>query len=274
MLWLQGESQAPWLVQRCISSWRQYNPGWSVRVLSNQDLPQLQPDGFSPEHWENLSVQEQSNLARLHLLLNHGGVWADATTLCRRPLDHWIAEHSPEGFFAFSSPGDDRLLSNWFLAASPGHILCQAWLKEHIAFFQRQSKVGAPNLLQRAIFRGLDKIGRRNSLCSQLWLRPGIGRLTGYREPYFISHYCFTRCLNRDPELHRLWERVAPLSAQEAHLAKRICRRTLTPFEQQQQLDRLLNSMIPIYKLSWKTLEGSDTDPNLVSALLRASSAP
>jgi hypothetical protein len=274
MLWLQGEAQAPWLVQRCIASWREQNPGWRVRVLSNQDLPLLQPDGLSPECWQRLSMQKQANLARLHLLLNHGGVWADATTLCRRPLDGWIQEHSPTGFFAFSRPGPDRLLSNWFLAASPGHPLCQAWLDQQIAYFQRQRPMRSKTLLQRAIFRGLDRIGRRNSLSSQLWFLPGIGPLTGHSEPYFISHYCFSRCLNQQPELQRLWQGVPVLGAQEAHLAKRACQRELTAIEQQQQLERLLSSTAPLYKLCWKTLQGSDTDSNLVSTLLRAPSQP
>ena len=272
MLWLQGEAQAPWLVQRCISSWREQNPNWRVRVLSNQDLPLLQPAGLAPECWQRLSMQKQANLARLHLLLNHGGVWADATTLCRVPLDTWIQEHSCQGFFAFANPGPDRLLSNWFLAATPNHPLCQAWLDEQIAYFQRQRAIRSKTLLQRALFRGLERIGRRNCRSSQLWFLPGIGRLTGHSEPYFISHYCFSRCLTQHPELRRRWQGVPKLSAQEAHQAKRACQRQLTSLEQHQQLEQLLSSSTPVYKLCWKTLQGSDTDSNLVSALVRATS--
>jgi hypothetical protein len=272
MLWLQGEAQAPWLVQRCIASWREQNPSWQVRVLSDQDLPLLQPTGLSTERWKQLSMQKQSNLARVHLLLNHGGVWADATTLCRRPLDTWIEQHSPTGFFAFSRPGADRLLSNWFLAATQGHPLCQAWLDEQITYFKHQQPIGTRTPLQRAIFRGLEGIGRLNILSSQLWFLPGIGRLTGHVEPYFISHYCFARCLDKQPKLQRLWQGVPAVDAQEAHIAKRACQRQLPPIEQQQQLGLLLSSSTPVFKLSWKTLQGSDTDRNLVSALLRASS--
>ena len=36
-------------------------------------------------------------MIRLELLAEHGGVWADATMLCLRPLDSWIAHALPEG---------------------------------------------------------------------------------------------------------------------------------------------------------------------------------
>ncbi len=56
--------------------------------------------------------QVLSNFARLELLSTIGGVWVDATVYPERPLSQWVEnEVGEDGFFAFRSPGDDRVLS-------------------------------------------------------------------------------------------------------------------------------------------------------------------
>ena len=124
-LWLQGWDAAPPLVQACLRSWQQRNPTWTVRPLTAEnirehlDLATIYPDvnlaGTPP-----VTV---SDLVRIALLAEHGGVWADSTTFCVTPLDEWLHDHTTSGFFAFARPGPDRMLSNWFLASQPGHPL-------------------------------------------------------------------------------------------------------------------------------------------------------
>src|SRR5204863_369445 len=36
--WFQGRDQAPPLVERCIASWEQRNPGWRVRCLDARTI--------------------------------------------------------------------------------------------------------------------------------------------------------------------------------------------------------------------------------------------
>ena len=78
---------------------------------------------MGPDRSAGLPGRLQADLARLDLLARHGGVWADATCFCVRPLDDWLLPCLPSGFFAFDRPGPDRLLSTWFLAAQPGNAL-------------------------------------------------------------------------------------------------------------------------------------------------------
>lgn len=124
ILWLQGESHAPPLVNRCIESWRALNPGWEIEVLDETsvsswiDLPQF-PSGTSLNHI--------ANIIRLRLLVRYGGIWTDATTLCLRPLDDWIENVHTSGMFAFSRPQPLRSLANWFIASTPEATLTEAW---------------------------------------------------------------------------------------------------------------------------------------------------
>lgn len=124
-LWLQGWKDAPPLVQACLRSWDRRNPKWAVRALTSENLgtyldfagtyPGVDPD--------EIPAQTLSDMIRIALLAEHGGVWADSTVFCVRPLDEWIDEYASSGFFAFARPGPDRMVSSWFLASEPQHPL-------------------------------------------------------------------------------------------------------------------------------------------------------
>ena len=57
------------------------------------------------------------------MLRQHGGVWADATSFCLRPLDDWLNAAYAAGFFAFRNPAKDRMMANWFIASEPDNAL-------------------------------------------------------------------------------------------------------------------------------------------------------
>jgi hypothetical protein len=130
--WQQGERTAPDLVQRCIDSWRTLNPGWDVRVLDQETVPRYISMHGVPQ---SIRVQHYSDILRIRLLDEHGGVWVDATTLCARPLDHWLPPLMQSGFFAFSRPGPDRELASWFLASERGGRIVRAWRKATDAYW-------------------------------------------------------------------------------------------------------------------------------------------
>lgn len=150
MLWFQGWEKAPYVGRQCKKSFELWNPGWELRALSEADLPAV----LGPYCDEFSSICEAMNpltsmglswippaaaadLLRLFLLSRYGGVWADATILCRKPLDDWIHEAAEpaEGFFAYSPEKKDEVpVMSSFLAASPQHPIVDAWhraLREH-----------------------------------------------------------------------------------------------------------------------------------------------
>ena len=71
----------------------------------------------------NMSIQAQSDVIRLNLLKNHGGVWADATMLCMKPLDEWVWEYIvAQGYFMFG-----RLTCSWFIVSRANTDLLATW---------------------------------------------------------------------------------------------------------------------------------------------------
>jgi hypothetical protein len=179
LLWLQGEDSAPDLVGLCLSSWRQHHPNWMIDVLDEERALHLSrlsslPSGLSPNH--------KANLIRLRLLARYGGVWADATTLCMRPLDDWLGRAAVSGFFCFSQPQPLRALANWFIASAPEQALTEAW--------RRWSEVYA--LSERPV------------------------------ASYFCSHHTLAWLLETQPALRRKWAEVPYVSARGPHVLQRL----------------------------------------------------
>lgn len=136
-LWLQGRAEAPPLVQRCIASWEALNPGWDVRCLDASTVGRYIPLGrFVDLDTQVLSAAALSDVIRMLLLREYGGVWVDATVFCNRPLDAWLSPLMTRGFFAFSTPWEGRPVSSWFIAAEPHNRLMSFWCSSVVRYWQ------------------------------------------------------------------------------------------------------------------------------------------
>mgnify|MGYP001197822846 CR=1 FL=1 len=72
------------------------NPDWQVITLDKNSVSSWLPKDVQKiiSH-QPLTLQAKADLIRLHLLKNHGGVWADATLLPILPLNEFLV--SPDG---------------------------------------------------------------------------------------------------------------------------------------------------------------------------------
>jgi hypothetical protein len=179
--WKQGESAAPELVKYCLASWRSLNPGWDIRVLDQSTVSRFTTMAGLPE---SISVQHYTDVLRVRLLDEHGGVWVDATTLCAAPLDHWLPPLMQSGFFAFTRPGPDRVIASWFLASEPGGALIRTWRRAADGYWLRVS-------------------------------RP---------DDYYWLHYLFEWLTLKSREAARVWASTPHISADGPHLIQRCLR--------------------------------------------------
>lgn len=209
LYWEQGEAAAPDLVKLCLRSWRDLNPGWEVTCLDAgapilAEIGAVLPPGLRPAH--------RADVLRLALLDRHGGVWADASALCRAPLDHWLTGRMQEGFFGFAltRAESDRPVDNWFLASTPGAPLTRSWLRHALGYWSSNTEPAH----------------------------------------YFVHQYLFDWMLMTNPALARSWARVPTLSATPMHVLQRALKGKSLPLDPATVLAD--PESYPVQKLDWR----------------------
>ncbi len=176
--WLQGHDSAPFMVRKCLESWAERNPDWDVRVLDASSIRKyIDLEDHLDLRTQQVTAASFSDIVRILLLNEYGGVWADATTYCNRALDEWLPEYMSEDFFAFSDPGPYLKLSSWFLARGPEDKIVGKWAARTLKYWS----------------------GRRAA------------------DNYFWFHNLFSDLVRSDPEAAATWEAVPRFSARGPH---------------------------------------------------------
>jgi hypothetical protein len=148
MFWHSGLEGAPDVVHRSLTTWQHFNPDHEVRFLTLADAEAVL--GVDLEAlFEKLTVDlgwaGKSDLIRVMLLAKFGGIWADATTFCLRPLSDWLHDEvRTNGFFCFRhrNKAVDREMMSWFLASISGHPLSvRTLIRSQIFLFKRRKLV-------------------------------------------------------------------------------------------------------------------------------------
>ncbi len=254
MMWLQGEEHAPRLVRQCIKSWRKYNPSWEIIVLDKKNLSSFVelPTGIA-ERVDEISPASFSDIVRINLMAQHGGVWADATCLCRKSLDAWIWPMVRKGFFAFAKPAPDREISSWFLASvSDGEMASR--FRDGV----NQLWLGTPNLTAGKVDEVQEFLRDMKSV-SPPWLQKDFWLNRTY-VPYFWFHYLFAFLISNDNSMRDGWNEMPKVSADiphgialQGHMSQ-VNNHFLSMWE---------GGIAPFYKLTWRQdFEVSGTNIN------------
>lgn len=219
VFWSQGREKAPWVVQRCIDSWEEMNPGWTLRVLDADEAePFLRRAAIPWRRIESMRIDQRSAVLRLRLLSEVGGVWTDATNFCLQPLDEWLPECMGGGLFAFRDICPFVMVSNWFLAASASSRLAELWRDELERFWASKDYLphssypgqAAPELplMQRWLLRIFHRLFDRDTRTTDLWFHPAV-RLVFRSYPYCVMLYLFSRGCRQNAEWGNLASRMA-----------------------------------------------------------------
>lgn len=276
MVWLQGWDRAPEVVTHCRRSWEHHNPTWEIHFLDNTNLSDyVDLDDFSHLH-DILPPNGFSDIVRIYLLKRHGGVWSDATCFCCRPLDEWLYVYLDSGFFAFDRPAEDRMISSWFLAATPGNRLVETYCRATRNYWLKNLKLrptASEDRLVDAYSRTSGNYWGKNPdlrpvepddkladvlkmpyIRSLLLKRPWLWHTFLFVKvlklfPYFWFHYLFEYCYRNDRSFRETWDATPKISADIPHRLQNVG--LLQPISDQikQEID---NRTAPLYKLTWK----------------------
>jgi hypothetical protein len=245
IFWAQGLDQMPPVPRACIESWSQHNPDWDIKILTGKSLCEWADPRLCLPYTQSQRPYRVSELARLNLLAEHGGVWVDATCYCMKPLDEWLPGCLGSGFFAFDRPGRDRLMSSWFLASSPkGYIPRQMFEALDRYYLGRKlSDTG----WRRVVRRVLDSVLNQSTRTTSLWFAWPLPQLG--ISPYLSFHYKFSQLTESDPVFRDIWARTVKVSSDGPHDLQ--FHGFHEPPSPQIAAD-IEQSRMPLYKLNWR----------------------
>jgi len=202
--WHDGEGSAPFLVRQCLQSWRRMNPDWPLVVLDDSTFRErVDLGGLERRH--DIALQALTDILRVKLLLQEGGVWVDATLYCQRSLDEWLPPYIDDEFFAFASRKRDRLMTTWFLYGTGGSRILNAWADEIVGYWSHH-RFRPGGYARKQIVRKLTSLRKRKLLSNDVWFSSFVTTLLG-TYPYPVNMYLFERCLARHADVASLWKR-------------------------------------------------------------------
>ena len=201
-LWLQGRENAPELVRINFDRWERLNPDYELIVLTRETAtPYLKGFPIDPN---KLTVQTFSDILRVRLLAQNGGIWTDASVYPTRPLSKWLNKTmKTQTFFAYDNPNPYHMpVASWFLVARYDCPMIKKWndLITRYWFMERepihQENNGDEN---RGEFYYPADVDAEMGL---LDMRP----TPGY--PYFWVHHLFGHLLRHDTDFAAEWDAI------------------------------------------------------------------
>lgn len=144
--WFQGIQNAPELVQKCYQSLEENLTDREIVLITEENmLDYVQFPEFILEKWKSgvITYTHMTDLLRLALLIQYGGMWVDATVLCTRRREEIPEYYFDSDLFLYQclKPGRDghaAYISSWLMSAKTNNkilmavqYLCYEYWKEH-----------------------------------------------------------------------------------------------------------------------------------------------
>ena len=264
ILWMQGKKNMPDVVKLCYHSWIKHNPDYKIVFLDKNNIDEYLTIDPRIKNNPNITIQKIANIIRLNLLAKYGGVWADATCFCVKPLNTWIDQYIKSGFFAFERPGPDRMISNWFLVAKKDNILVQNLNQVHNNYWIENPKMKIYDPENANILIRSNKVQQFLYERPTYWLSFFITKILKVY-PYFCFHFMFQKTYESDEQFKKVWDQTPKIPVRIPH-ALMLCNinNTIT----KELMAEIKNQSSPVYKLTHKI--DLNTDENSVFNYLKS----
>ena len=229
--WGQGAETAPPLIRVCLESVSRHCGDCEIHVLDDRtlhDCVSIPPHILQRLDSGVLSRAHFSDYLRTCLLLQHGGIWLDATVYLSGPLPAAI---EGAAFFIYKS----SLFHS--LAQLPPQVLLNAPIDQYFPPWHRM--IGSSWCMAAA--PGCRLLELTKVVLETYWKRES--RLIDY----FFFHHTLTWLLYRDPACAEIFQGMPSLSNLPTHLMQT---QLLQPY--QKQLDDAIRAATPIHKLTYK----------------------
>ncbi len=265
--WDKGEKNAPFIIKKCIESWRSNNKKWDVRLIDKETISNFIDIEVAKEKFDRLSIQIQSDVIRISLLKIYGGVWVDASAYCPKSLDSWLYDICDSGFFMFSNPGPDRLIASWFIAAEKENYILIT-LYDYFINIVRKNKFYFKNRtlskIKRKVYKFVKNRFNKNIEVTKYWLNPICLKIFRIY-PYFLFHYCFNHLVLHDKRFNKEWSIMKKVSAENSHFLQK---KGLLSIPTDEIMWKIYENEILVHKLNYRFDESNYSNRTLLGRFL------
>lgn len=141
-IWLQGEEKAPALVKACFRSMRKHSDLPLIILDEKSIFDWISLPDYIIKKWKagNISSAHFTDICRVELLYEHGGVWADSTDFFTMPVPDYIMN---EDFFVFHAGNifSYSFIQNCFIRAKKGNPLLKVWRDLIFKYWESENKI-------------------------------------------------------------------------------------------------------------------------------------
>jgi mannosyltransferase OCH1-like enzyme len=192
--------------ERWQQTWREQHPGWKVKLWGEGDIP---AGCLRPEVHERLRhPAERSDILRLEILRQEGGVYVDTDMECLRPVDELL-----DGVALFLGDLKPGRTNNAIIGAVPGHPLLEEALRgmRPAQVFGEDPKDGTgPHYLDRLVSARRDSI----TIFPPAFFYPPVEQ----PDDAYAIHHAARSWVDADGLRYRLQKAEARAAASEAAL--------------------------------------------------------
>lgn len=149
----------PELLAERMRGWRELNPDWEYRCFDRHRASLYMGQMFGTavcEAFLDLRFPAmQADVFRVAYLLQHGGLWVDAATLCREPLATWLDASQPLVLLRKPQQQPPMVWNGLIYARDAGHPFLQVlWCTIHDVILNRIGR-GIWKLVGPGLYRDL-----------------------------------------------------------------------------------------------------------------------
>ena len=146
-IWL-GDRPMPAEHEAFAATWLERHPGWELRTWTDATLPALRNQAAFDAA---ATPAQKADIARLEILLEHGGVYLDVDFECLRSIEPLLG-----GLAAFACAEDETAVTNAIMGCAPGHPFFRALVERLPHSIERYRDVNityqsGPGLLTREV---------------------------------------------------------------------------------------------------------------------------
>jgi hypothetical protein len=127
------EDRIPKTVKMCLRNWAKWNPDYEIVLLTKKNYQGYVtiPSNVTSHPIFDGNPSRCSELVRLWILAERGGIWMDPSIILQAPLDDWMFPKYAEfsGFYRkdWTKDPEQPMIEPWFMACNKGCELITKW---------------------------------------------------------------------------------------------------------------------------------------------------